>query len=287
MHSYNDISGNKVNLRSKATGQIKRIENLSTVLGALGDFLVTTWGGIIGMFSFLTASAVLMFLLLNHLPGPVLVQSIIPILLIVVGLVLISLNILLTNPVQGSQLFVSIKFLIKKLTTLSDSANTRKVFKPFSFFNDSQTIVQQAYKGRKRYMTVFSIRGIVSPVTFNTDLENAAGADSNLLKNIGRDTVLTTAVNIKKTTVKKRMLPKNASPAMIAKRDLQYSITQDSKNNQQISTINILSCQNIETLRGQTEHLRAAYNRGLVVGYKQLSGKEIKRSFNSIFGEGF
>lgn len=98
---------------------------------------------------------------------------------------------------------------------------------------------------------------------------------------------MTTAVNIKKTTVKKRMLPKNASPAMIAKRDLQYSITQDSKNNQQISTINILSCKNIETLRGQTEHLRAAYNRGLVVGYKQLSGKEIKRSFNSIFGGGF
>lgn len=284
-YSYNDLGGNKVNLRSKATGQIKRVEQLSSILGALGDFLVTTWGGIIAMLAFFAVALIIMFSILSKLPIEVLVKSVVPVILIVVGVLLLGLNIMLTNPVQGSQLMVSVKFLIDKIKKINTSARDREKFKDFSFYDEDQTIVQQNYKGKRRYMTVFSIRGIVSPVTFASDQEIAAAADSNLLRNIGRSTVLSTVVTLKKTTVKKRFLPRNATPAMIAKRELQYKITSDAHHNQQIETVNILCAKSIESLRGQTEHLKAAYSRGLVIGYRQLQGKEIKRTFNSILGE--
>lgn len=291
MNNFSDYSGNRANLRAKAIHQIKRIEAISNTLGSLGDFLVTTWGGIFFSLGILGLGAIIIFLTLYNASFVIILENILPAILMLIGVILLALNAVLTNPVQGSQLVVSIKFIANKLKNIKSSKQRIK-FRPFRFLpgDDKQSVVQQLFLDghtlKYRYIVAYNVRGIVSPVTFDADLEASASADADLLMNNERDTVLSTAVTIDKTTVRKKRVPRNATPAMIAKRNLQYNLTHDLPNNQQIKTMVVISAPTIELLRQRMQHLESSYHRGLVVGYKRLVGKELKDRFNGIFGEG-
>lgn len=286
----NNFSGNRFNLRSKPSNSIKRIESISYVLGALGDFLVTTWGGLIGAVSVLGVGIIFIFAIFNNSPKANLGANIVPFLLIGAGILLIAINVALTNPVQGSQFKVSTKFLWKKIKNFE--SKPRKVLKPFKFWSrdESQSVIEanlrSGVKVRRWYIAVYSVRGVVSAVAFNSELEEAAKADTDLLINSERDTVITTTIAIDKTNVQKKSLPKNATPAMKRKRDLQYSITSKSDDNQQIKTMVTIAAPTPELLAQRTTLFESACHRGLVVGYKRLKSNAIKESFQGIFGEG-
>lgn len=286
----NNYSGNRFNLRSKPSNSIKRVESISYVLGALGDFLVTTWGGLIAAAAVMGAGIIFIFAVFNNSPKANIASNIVPFLLIGAGIILLAINVALTNPVQGSQFKVSTKFLWKKIQNFE--AKPRKVLRPFKFWSkdESQSIIEahlrSGVKVRSWYIAAYSVRGVVSAVAFNSELEEAAKADADLLINSERDTVLTTTIAIDKTNVQKKPLPKNATPAMKRKRDLQYSITSKSDDNQQIKTMVTIATPTPELLAQRTTIFESACHRGLVVGYKRLRGNEIKESFQDIFGEG-
>lgn len=284
---YGHLSGNRFNLRSKATNQIKRIESLSSVLGALGDFLVTTWGGLIGAIVLIFIGTAGIIAVMTHSPTEILAQNILPAIIIAVGVLLLAINVALTNPVQGYQIKVSSRFLFNKFKNLSK--NTRRIkFRPFKFLenDESKTVIVQEYKGKSKYIAAYAIRGVVSPVTFDSDLEYAANADANFLKNNDSNVVVGTIISINKTQVSKKQLPKNATEAMIKKRDLQYNLTHDQPNNQQITTIMTVAGNNLDTLRQSCTFLENAFVTGMVVGYRRIYGKELKKTFKKLFGEG-
>lgn len=284
----NNYSGNRFNLRSKPSNSIKRVESISYFLGALGDFLVTTWGGIIAAVSVLGVGIIFIFGVFSN--SPKLSSNIVPFLLIGAGILLLAINVALTNPVQGSQFKVSTKFLWKKIKNFE--SKPRQDLRPFKFWDkdETQSVIEaqlrSGVKVRRWYIATYSVRGVVSAVAFNTELEEAAKADADLLINSERDTVLTTTIAIDKTDVQKRPLPKNATPAMKRKRDLQYSITSKSDDNQQIKTMVTIAAPTPELLAQRTTIFESACHRGLVVGYKRLRGNEIKENFQNIFGDG-
>lgn len=289
--NYSRISqyaGNRTNLRSKPMSQIHRIGGISKVLGSnLGDFLVSTWGNAFLAVGIIGVGGIFIFLVIRNAGVAIFAQNILPMFLMIIGLLFLALNAVLTNPVQGSQIVVSAKFLMNKLRQIHN-AGERQMFAPFRFLPDdeSQSIVEQQYQNKNYYMAVYNVRGTVSPVTFDTDLEIAGLADSNLLKNCGRDTVITTVVNVDKTTVKKRPLPINATPDMIAKRNMQYDITHGLPHNQQVKTTVLVVAPSVELLRERSGQFEAACQRGLVIGYQRLTGKVCKQRFKTIFGEG-
>ncbi|MBD5430798.1 hypothetical protein [Lactobacillus sp.] len=285
MARFSDFSGNRTNLRAKAINQIKRVGAISEHLGALGDFLVTTWGGLLIAVAILGVGVVTIFLIVKAADVAILAQNIIPAIFMAVGIVLLALNAALTNPVQGSQIIVSAKFLRNRINSWGVKGK-RHQEQWWRFLDDKNDIVETNYKNKYHYLAVYSIRGIVSPVTFDNDLEDAARADNSLLLNIESNTVVSTVVSVDQTTVKKKQLPLNATPAMRKKRDLQYSLTSNLPNNQQIKTINVIDAPSVTLLRERIKNLEAAYQKGLVIGYQRLHDEELQNSFKEIFGEG-
>lgn len=285
MNNFKDYAGNRANLRSKAINQIKRVTAISEHLGALGEFLVTTWGSVLMSLGILGIWAIIVFAIVKSAGLEIIGQNIIPTIFLIVGIIILTLNILLINPVQGSQLLVSSKFVFKKVKEFGKVKGRQKE-KWWRFWdNGKQDIIETVVGKHHYYLLAYNVRGIVSPTTFESDLEIAATADEELLLNSDRKIVITTIVSIDKTSVKKRSLPNNATAAMQKKRNLQYNLTVNN-NHQQIKTSILLTAQNINLLKQGNSHLQAAFSKGLVIGYKRLKGQDMKNVFQEVFGEG-
>lgn len=286
MRNIEKYSGNRTNLRSKSYNQIHRIGGVSYILGALGDFLVTTWINAIMAILIFAVGIFFIFFCVKNAGIAIIAQNVMPIILMVIGLLLVTINVVMTNPVQGAQIIVSTKFLKNKFHKIGYGSKNRKVFKPFRFLegDESNAIVEASINNKHYYMMAYTVRGTVSPVTFDSDLEISANADAGLLKNIERDSLIVTTINVEKTEVRKRPLPKNATPAMINKRNMQYNLTSNIPNNQQLKITLIIVSPTLELLRERNNQLVSAFNRGMVIGYNLLTDKETKKRFNSIFG---
>src|SRR5699024_3406557 len=121
---FDKFAGNKYSLRAKSGHTIKRIDAISKSLGALGDLLVTTWLGI--ALSAVTLGAVA-FMIVHAITAngfATFVPNIPAISLILVGSLLISINVLMTNPSMGSQFIVSMKFVIEKIKDRGNGGRT-------------------------------------------------------------------------------------------------------------------------------------------------------------------
>lgn len=282
---YSRIAGNRYSLRARSGHMIKRIDAVSKSLGALGDLLVTTWLGIamaivtLGIGAALIINAVLannFATLVPNLPG---------IVLILVGSLLVALNVLMTNPSMGSQFIVSTKFLYRKTKNKSKGDKTID-FRPFRFAEgiDSESVVETIINGQEQYIVMYRVKGVVSPVTFDNDLNELARLDEQLLTNIEKDTVLATVNSVQASKVEPKKLPKNATEAMKRKRDINYAITSSLRYNQQLKTIVVLTAPNFDVLRARIESLENVFRKGLVIGYQRLQGKELKNAFNDIYG---
>lgn len=282
---FDKYSGNKYSLRAKSGHMIKRIDAISKSLGALGDLLVTTWLGIamsavtLGGGAFMIVHAITANNLATFVP------NIPAIILILVGSLLISINVLMTNPSMGSQFIVSMKFVFEKVKNRGNGGRTVD-FRPFKLAEgiESQSVVEARIDNREYYLVMYRVKGAVSPVTFSAELNELARLDNQLLTNIERDTVLSTINSVQPSKVEQKKLPSNATEAMKRKRDINYSITSRLNYNQQLKTLVVLSAPNLDVLRGKMESLESVFRQGLVISYGRLSGKELKKAYNDIYG---
>lgn len=283
---YNIYSGNKYSLRSKTYHMIKRIDFISSHLGALGDLLVTTWLGLILTILVLATGVALIGHAIFANSMATIVANIPAIILILIGTILISLNTVVTNPAMGLQVIVSLKFLNKRIRN-GGSKKSPIDFKPFKFVDGLQDedIVETVDDNPKFYLVAYRVRGAVSPITFIDDLQTLAGLKQQLLNNIERDTVLSTVNSVGKTAIKKKKLPKNATKAMKRKQDINHAVISNLRYNQTLETIMFLASPNLDVLRTRQESLEVSFTQGLVIGYYQLKGEELKKAVNSIYGE--
>ncbi|EKZ0201714.1 hypothetical protein QPI79_002213 [Enterococcus faecalis] len=285
-NNFSRFSGNRFSLRAKSSDQIKRLDSLSNSLGAVGDILVSTWGGIIMGILTLGLGGFLIFRAVTANNMSTLVQNIVPIIFILIGSILIALNVIMTNPSMGSQFFVSFKFVVSKIKKNTDSGKTVD-FKPYRFYkNDPQkSIIEAVYKGKLRYLAIYRVRGAVSPVTFEKDLELLASLDRQSLTNMEKDSLLTTINSVQATKVSPKQLPKNATSSMIKRRDMRYNITANLPYNQQLKTIVIVVAPTPDILRVRSESLENSFSKGLVIGYLRLCGADAQKEINDIYGE--
>lgn len=278
------FSGNKFSLRAKSIQMVKRIEGLSNHLGALGDFLVTTWAGIMGSIVVVGFGGTLFWFLISANNWNTLKENILPASCIVVATLLMALNMVLTNPSKGLQILVSFSFLKNKLSGVNK--NNWQDLRIFRFYKNDEsysTIEILEPKNRIKYLAIYQTRGTVSPVAFNSELEIATLANRSMLENMERDTTITKIISIESTKVHKPVLPKNKTEAMERKRNLMYSITNNRPSNQRLKTILVICAPTPQVLRVRAKSVESAFNHGLVVGYKRLRGNEAINSIKGIY----
>lgn len=277
-----DATGNRFSLRARAEDQIKRVD---LPIGALKDVLVTTWGGVlkgivvVGMIGFLILHA------FTSNGGATLLENIVPVILIIIGGSLIAVNAMLTNPAKGSQLRVSVKFLIQRYRRRRQGKG-RRDWRPFYFDPDDprkETLVGQ-FRGKRVFLAVFTVRGSVSPVTFDADLQYLGELNHQLIGLMERDTVVSKVNAIKTNQIKPIELPRNATPKMIAKQREIYQIGNVGANNQKLETTEIYCTRTKNRLRHVVEAAERKYDQGLVVGYKRLGDRELKERMKDILG---
>ncbi|WP_221772901.1 hypothetical protein [Listeria booriae] len=281
---YRALAGNKYSLRAKSYHMIRRVDFISNSLGALGDLLVTTMlGFILAMLTILAGLGCIIYAIMGN-DFQTAVPNILPIFLIAIGAVLVSLNVLLTNPSRGLQFAVSMRFVRKKIRSQTPSGTTIE-YDPFRFVQgiDSKSVLEMNVDGKIRYIAAYRVRGAISPVCFDADLNDLAGLNSRLLFSMERDTVLTTINSVNTSTVEKRELPPNATDAMKRKRDINYRVTANLKYNQQLNTLVVLSTNTLDVMRSRMESLEIIFRQGLVVGHVRLQDEELKKAMRDIY----
>lgn len=284
IRNYRMFSGNKASLRAKSYHQIKRIEFISNSLGSLGDLLVST---ILGMIlALLVMAGGIFVIVIGFLNGSTqtIASNLLPDFMILAGSLLIALNVLLTNPSSGLQFVVSMRFVRKKI---NERGGARKLiaYDPFKFVEgiDDKSILEMNVDGKTKYLVFYKVRGTISPVNFESELNELAGLNSRLLFSMERDTVLTVINSISVSKVEKVELPDNATEAMRKKRDINYRVTSELQYNQQLNTIVALSTDTLDVMRSRIETMEVVFRQGLVVGYLRLRGEELKREVKAIY----
>lgn len=277
-----DATGNRFSLRAKAADQIKRVD---LPIGPLKDVLVTTWGGVLkgivigGGVGFLVLRA----LTING--GATLVDNIVPVILMIAGGALIAVNAMLTNPAKGSQLVVSLKFLVQRYKRGRQGKGQRD-WRPFYFDPDDphKEILIGNYRGKRVFLAAYTVRGSISPVTFDADLQFIGELNHQFIGLMERDTVVNTVNAIKNNQIKPIELPRNATPKMIEKQQEIYKIGNVGANNQKLETTVVFCTRTKNRLRHVVEAAERKYDQGMVVGYMRLGGRDLKARMKDILG---
>lgn len=277
-------AGNRFNLRSEWYNQIKKVDSVSSVLGSLSNVLVTTWGG---LFMGMGTLALGLFLIIKMITANgmhTLVANIPAIILVLIGTVLIALNVVLTNPSLGSQIKVSLRFLAFKISGYANRGKYQTLRDLYRISRDDENVIETNAGGRRRYMAMYQVRGVVSPVTFEDELSRLESVNASMLSNLGRDTQIDKIVTVQKAQTLMPVLPKNATEGMreLAKR--QYDLASGISDNQQLMSHIIIVAPSIHTLYDRLTFVENAFNSGLVISYNRLSGQMAKKEIRRIYG---
>ena len=274
--------GNRFNLRSQPWRMIKRISGLSH-MGSIMDFLVTTWLGILVGLGILGLGLYGAFFIIKQNDMQTFWQNLSIASIYTIGVLLIALNALLTNPSHGLQIIVSFKFLIHKLIYRSLMTYTK--LKNFRIWpgDESQSVIEENIEGKSQYISVFRTRGIVSPVSFEEEKAMASTLNKQMLTNLENDTLVVKMISIEDAEIKPKPIPPNATPAMIKKINKQYLMTTKKKDNRQLQTTLFLVSPTPAILNSRIQTTIRAMEAGLVMNYSLLSGEEAKKAFAKIF----
>lgn len=281
MASKNKYSGNKFSLRAKPTDMLKRWEFVSSRLGVLGDILISTWGSTIITLVVLIIGFFFIFRLVIKY-NAIILQNIPVIILIIIGTLCMALQTLFINPSEGSQFKVSIRFLKRKFYQLSKNRTYVKL-RPYRFARntDERDILVDNSNGN--FIAGYSVIGVVSPTTFDDDLAFYTELNKTVLTNLEKDTTLVTDVAINKVVARKLVLPDNATQEMIIERNRRYNRSAQNHDNKNIEIRMFLVSPTIEILQKRRSNLEAQLSNGLVVGYYQLSGADLKKGVKKIY----
>lgn len=274
--------GNRFNLRSQPWRMIKRISGLSH-MGSIMDFLVTTWLGILVGLGILGLGLYGAFFIIKQNDMQTFWQNLSIASIYTIGVLLIALNALLTNPSHGLQIIVSFKFLIHKLIYRRLMTYTK--LKNFRIWpgDESQSVIEENIEGKSQYISVFRTRGIVSPVSFEEEKAMASTLNKQMLTNLENDTLVVKMISIEDAEIKPKPIPPNATPAMIKKINKQYLMTTKKKDNRQLQTTLFLVSPTPAILNSRIQTTIRAMEAGLVMNYSLLSGEEAKKAFAKIF----
>lgn len=284
---YKSVAGNRFSLRSSFLDQVKQVKFIQMIFKS--DLLYITWRGIISaVIVFFGVGFFFVIRSLSGVDGATKIKNILPILLIIIGFLLISLNIVYTNPSMGNQFVVSVKFLKNKIKHIR-KPNEIAFLRNFRFAKQDvdKSVVEKKVKTSIGYKTVyicaFQVRGYISQVSFDAELRHLASLQDNLLESLERDTICTVTNTIQKSTVKPKDLPINATIGMKKKRDKNYMVAESIPRNQQLKTTVYLSSPTYETLIVRRNDVMNVFNRGLVIDYLPLKGNELKKRIKSIY----
>lgn len=283
------FSGNKYSLRAKSYDIIMRPKSKTFVslLNKIGDFLFVTKGSAIIAFAVFVLAGVFPCFIIAFKHSQILLQNIPVILLLLIGSICLSLQVLIINPTSdwGFQLKVSMNFVMRKIRMFRDSKSHRVKLKPFKFAPevDTKDVVIKNNGVEKLYIAGYSVVGIVSPNALERDLNQALGYAVGLLNGLEYDTTITKAVTIAKAVPKKLSLPENATESMKEEAERRYKRVERDKYSQNIVTHIYLSCPTLEILQKRRMAVEAQFRQGLVVGYATLADKELKQSIKKIF----
>ena len=274
--------GNRFNLRSQPWRMIKRISGLSH-MGSIMDFLVTTWLGILVGLGILGLGLYGAFFIIKQNDMQTFWQNLSIASIYTIGVLLIALNALLTNPSHGLQIIVSFKFLIHKLIYRRLMTYTK--LKNFRIWpgDESQSIIEENIEGKSQYISVFRTRGIVSPVSFEEEKAMASTLNKQMLTNLENDTLVVKMISIEDAQIKPKPIPPNPTPDMINKINTQYLMTTKKKDNRQLQTTLFLVSPTPAILNSRIQTTIRAMEAGLVMNYSLLSGEEAKKAFAKIF----
>lgn len=285
MAKKTSIAGNKMSLRQTAFTIVHRVEFISNMLGPLGDMLSSTWISIIlsivvGGFSII--GALLLVALgtgLNNL-GNVLL----PFIAIVLGAALLTINVLMVNPSQGSQFKVSFRYWINEL--YDSKKGYRIKLKPFAFSKKSEEkdIIEQIFDGKRYYFTVIKIQGKVSQTSFDSDLLALSDLNKDSLGALERDTQRTVVNYIGTPHIKEKVLPSNATPAMKRRLETLSRVINELDDAQTLETYMILASKNYKILRVKRNNQFKHLNAGLVTTAYQIRGTEAKKVIKKLLG---
>ena len=285
MASSNRFSGNKFSLRSKPLDQIKRIDIITKLAPKVGDILVTTWSNVILVLATLGAGALWVSKIISTDNFAVIIPNLIPSIFIAIGFLLVALNVALTNPSIGSQFTTSLSFLRGKYQKRGQKGKKQKV-RPYRLIDieGTQEIVETQFKRKERYMMVYQVRGSVSPVSFEGELEQYARLNASVLTNMDMDATINSINSIQSAEVQQKTLGSNATPEMIRRRNANYRTVKNLKHNQQLKTLVVITSRTFNSMYNKADALENAFKKGLVIGYVRLEGKELKKALNNIFG---
>ena len=274
--------GNRFNLRSQPWRMIKRISGLSH-MGSIMDFLVTTWLGILVGLGILGLGLYGAFFIIKQNDMQTFWQNLSIASIYTIGVLLIALNALLTNPSHGLQIIVSFKFLIHKLIYRRLMTYTK--LKNFRIWpgDESQSVIEENIEGKSQYISVFRTRGIVSPVSFEEEKAMASTLNKQMLTNLENDTLVVKMISIEDAEIKPKPIPPNATPAMIKKINKKYLMNTKKKYNRQLQTTLFLVSPTPAILNSRIQTTIRAMEAGLVMNYSLLSGEEAKKAFAKIF----
>lgn len=274
-----------MSLRQTAFTIVHRVEFISNILGPLGDMLSSTWISIIlsivvGGFSII--GALLLVALgtgLNNL-GNVLL----PFIAIVLGAALLTINVLMVNPSQGSQFKVSFRYWINEL--YDSKKGYRIKLKPFAFSKKSEEkdIIEQIFDGKRYYFTVIKIQGKVSQTSFDSDLLALSDLNKDSLGALERDTQRTVVNYIGTPHIKEKVLPSNATPSMKRRLETLSRVINELDDAQTLETYMILASKNHKILRFKRNNQFKHLNAGLVTTAYQIKGTEAKKVIKKLLG---
>lgn len=273
--------GNKMSLRSTEMSRIMRISAISDSTGKLGELLVTTLAGLL-MGALIGAGLIVIDILIIMKRPETIGANIIPIIGTILASLMLTLNIIFTNPALGSQFAVSMSYLYNRVKNFR-TRNMVKRIDNMRVSKDFPELVEQHGFGSRHYIIAFSVRGVVSRVSFENDLAIFHSLSARLLRNLEQSTQLTCINNVSSADVQPMKLPENATEMMKARATEIYEYAKNAGTNQQLTTLVVLSSQNPTELLNHADLAENALHDGLSVGYTRLTAKQAKKEIKSIY----
>lgn len=281
MAQFQPDSGNKMSLRSEALDQIKRIDSISRSMGSLGDFLVST---LLSILASLVIFAIFPLLALGiSTTGAGLLKNSVPFVGVIIGSFLIALNALFVNPSQGSQLIISINYLLSQFGDTNKRYWRKDRYLKFSNRNPDRTVLESKYKGRTHYTLVYKVQGMVSQTSFDDDLLYLKIINKNAINSLEKDTIRTTVNFIGIPRTKPKALNPNATREMQLRQRTLSRIVTGLQDTQVLETYIVLDNESYDSLMKKARAHEVFFNQGMVVTYHMLKGDELKKLINKLY----
>lgn len=281
MAQFQPDSGNKMSLRSEALDQIKRIDSISRSMGSLGDFLVST---LLSILASLVIFAIFPLLALGiSTTGAGLLKNSVPFVGVIIGSFLIALNALFVNPSQGSQLIISINYLLSQFGDTNKRYWRKDRYFKFSNRNPDRTVLESKYKGRTHYTLVYKVQGMVSQTSFDDDLLYLKIINKNAINSLEKDTIRTTVNFIGIPRTKPKTLNPNATREMQLRQRTLSRIVTGLQDTQVLETYIVLDNESYDSLMKKARAHEVFFNQGMVVTYHMLKGDELKKLINKLY----